>query len=140
MKLLLRGALVVAILYIGAFAYRCYDRQLYIWLPGYVQSQFRPRSYETKPIHLFVMFADHFEPGERYDRMQRWEAEYPKLAGRHKDSAGRRPQHSWFYPGEQPIDRNMESLQRLIAGGNGEVELHYHHGNDTQESTARKFT
>jgi hypothetical protein len=96
-------------------------------------------NYETKPIHLLLMFADHFEPGERFDRMQRWETEYPKMAARHRDSVGRRPQHSWFYPGEQPIDRNMEALQRLVAGGNGEVELHYHHGNDTQESTAKKF-
>jgi len=34
----------------------------------------------------------------------------------------------------------MESLQALVAGGNGEVELHYHHGGDTQESTGKKFS
>ena len=139
MKLVLRLAAVVATLYALAFAYRCYDRQLYIWLPGYVENRIRPAENGTKPIHLFLMFADHFEPGERFDRMQRWETEYPKLAAKHRDSAGRKPQHTWFYPGEQPIDRNMESLQRLVADGNGEVELHYHHGNDTQESTAKKF-
>jgi hypothetical protein len=136
---LFRLTIVALVLYSLAFAYRCYERKLYIWLPGYVASRAHPAEYETKPIHLFVMFADHFEPGERFDRMQRWETEYPKMAERHRDSRGRRPQHSWFYPGEQPIDRNMESLQRLVAGGNGEVELHYHHGNDTQESTAKKF-
>jgi len=139
MKVVLRVVTAIAILYALAFAYRCYDRQLYIWLPGYVANRTQPSRNETKPIHLFVMFADHFEPGERYDRMQRWETEYPKLAAGHRDASGRKPQHTWFYPGEQPIDRNMESLQRLVAGGNGEVELHYHHGNDTQESTAKKF-
>ena len=140
MRLVLRGAAALAVLYTLAFAYRCYDRQLFIWLPGYAENRLRPIESGSKPIHLFVMFADHFEPGERYDRMQRWETEYPKLAARHRDTRGRKPRHSWFYPGEQPIDRNMESLQRLVAGGNGEVELHYHHGNDTQESTAKKFT
>jgi hypothetical protein len=140
MRLLPRAVGVVAALYLLALAYRCYDRQLYIWLPGYFADRSHQASSETKPIHLFVMFADHFEPGERSDRMLRWETEYPVLAARHKDSVGRKPQHSFFYPGEQPIDRNMESLERIVAGGNGEVELHYHHGGDTQESTAKKFT
>ncbi len=139
MRALFRFTIFALVLYSLAFAYRCYDRQLYIWLPGYVQSRIQASDNGTKPVHLFVMFADHFEPGERFDRMQRWESEYPKLAAKHRDSSGRKPRHSWFYPGEQPIDRNMESLQRLVAGGNGEVELHYHHGSDTQESTARKF-
>src|SRR3954454_5926627 len=140
MRMVFRAVWIVLVLYVLALAYRCYDRKLYIWLPGYFADRSHTESSQTKPIHLFMMFADHFEPGDRFDRMQRWETEYPKIAARHHDSTGRKPRHSWFYPGEQPIDRNMESLQRLVAGGNGEVELHYHHGGDTQESTPKKVT
>jgi hypothetical protein len=140
MRIVFRSAIIVLALYSIATAYRCYERKLYVWLPGYGQNRSAHETARTKPVHLFFMYADHFEPGNRADRMRRWELEYPKLAERHRDSAGRKVQHTWFYPGEQPVDQNMRSLQRLVAGGNGEVELHYHHGNDTQESTAKKFT
>jgi hypothetical protein len=140
MRYALRALLIAIVVYCLAFAYRIHDRKLYTWLPGYVQNRSTNETARTKPVHLFFMYADHFEPGYRLDRMRRWELEYPKLAARHHDSTGRKVQHSWFYPGEWPIDENMRSLQRLVAGGNGEVELHYHHGNDTQESTAKKFT
>ena len=49
--------------------------------------------------------------------MERWVAEYPKIADRHRDSGGRPWQHTWFYPGEQPIDRNMTALQKLRRPG-----------------------
>lgn len=132
--------MVAVCLYFVAFAYRIYERKLYVWLPGYAEDRAHQESAHAKPVHLFVMFADHFEPGTHLDRTKRWETEYPKLADRHRDSSGRKVQHSWFYPGEQPIDKNMESLQSLVRGGYGEVELHYHHGGDTQESTEKKFS
>ena len=71
--------------------------------------------------------------------MDRWLNEYPKIADRHRDSAGRPWQHTWFYPGEQPIDRNMTALQKLVAGGYGETELHLHHFNDTPQSARERF-
>ena len=71
--------------------------------------------------------------------MDRWVAEYPKIADRHRDSGGRSWQHSWFYPGEQPIDYNALALQKLVAGGYGEVELHLHHFNDTPQSARERF-
>jgi hypothetical protein len=48
-------------------------------------------------------------------------------------------QHTWFYPAEQPIDRNLEALKMLVAAGYGEVELHLHHGNDTMESARKRY-
>ncbi len=140
MRYVFRAVVIAICFYFFAFAYRIYDRKLYVWLPGYAENRMHQEVAQTKPVHLFVMFADHFEPGARLDRMQRWEADYPKLAGRHRDSSGRKVQHTWFYPGEQPIDKNMIALQALVHDGNGEVELHYHHGNDTQESTEKKFS
>ena len=100
MRYVFRLVIIAACLYFLAFAYRIYDRKLYVWLPGYAEDRLHQEIAHAKPVHLFVMFADHFEPGGRLDRMKRWESEYPKLADRHRDRSGRRVQHTWFYPGD----------------------------------------
>jgi hypothetical protein len=66
--------------------------------------------------------------------MRQWLEQYPKIADRHRDTAGRPWQHTWFYPAEQPIEDNMKALQQLVRGGYGEVELHLHHGGDNNDS------
>jgi len=134
-----RLVLLALALYLGLWAFRIAFRKYYVWLPGYVSWTMESKEPAPGPIHLFFLFADHFEPGERYELTERWLNEYPKLAARHRDSAGRPPQHTWFYPAEQPIDRNMLALQKLVSAGYGEVELHVHHANDTQESARRRF-
>jgi hypothetical protein len=134
-----RLVLLGLVLYLGLWAFRIVSRKMYVWLPGYVRWALSPQESASGPVHLFFVFADHFEPGERYELTERWLNEYPALAARHHDSAGRPPQHTWFYPAEQPVDRNMAALQKLVAGGYGEVELHLHHANDTQESTRQRF-
>ena len=139
MRILKRLVLLGLVLYIGLWAFRIYSRKMYIWLPGYVSWAMAPVEQPAGPVHLFFFFTDHFEPGEDYARTERWVTEYPKLAARHRDSNGRPPQHTWFYPAEQPFERNMIALQKLVAGGYGEVELHLHHGNDTQESARARF-
>jgi hypothetical protein len=129
-----------AVLYLGAWGYRITSRKYYVWLGGYwnwvLQSPELPAS---GPIHLFFIYADHFEPGEAYHYVQRWVDEYPKLADRHHDADGRPVQHTWFYPAEQQIDRNVQALQKLVSSGYGEVELHLHHGGDNEESGRRRF-
>ena len=137
-RLLRRLALVGLLLYLGAWGYRIYLRKYIYWLPAYLVWALTP-SETARPVHLFFLYADHFEPGERFDFMQRWLDEYPALARRHRDADGRMPQHTWFYPAEQPIARNMDALRTLAAGGYGEVELHLHHGPDTFETARQKF-
>ena len=36
------------------------------------------------------------------------------MARRHRDADGRHPQHTWFFPIEQPYDPHMERLQKLV--------------------------
>src|SRR2546426_2077713 len=48
------------------------------------------------PTHLFFITVDHFEPDWSLPRTQDWAARYRTLAGRHRDSTGRPPQHTWF--------------------------------------------
>jgi len=126
-------------LYLAAWAYRIYDRKYYVWLPAYLSWAWHSDPPASGPVHLFFLYADHFEPGEDYHFVQRWLDDYPKLADRHRDSDGRPVQHTWFYPAEQPIDRNLVALQKLVTAGYGEVELHLHHSHDTVESGRQRF-
>ena len=55
--------------------------------------------------HILFCMVDHFEPvsqgstqEEERARMRTWLEQYPRLAARHRDSKGRPPQHTWFYP------------------------------------------
>jgi hypothetical protein len=57
-----------------------------------------------------------------------------RMARMHRDYDGRVPQHTWFYPGEQPDPPIMQILHELTSSGFGEVQLHFHHGMDTYES------
>lgn len=138
-RILRRLVLVSAALYFLAWGYRIYSRKYYVWLPGYWSWVRQSEPHGSGPVHLFFIYADHFEPGEAYHYVRRWADEYPKLADRHRDADGRIVQHTWFYPSEQPIDRNMVALQKLVADGYGEVELHLHHSHDTEESGRRRF-
>jgi len=139
-RLLRRLMVVCALLYLAAWGWRVYSRKYYVWLPGYWtwtwQAEDPPRA---GPVQLFFVYVDHFEPGANYHYVERWLTEYPELAERHRDAGGRPVQHTWFYPAEQPIDRNMLGIRKLVAEGYGEAELHLHHSNDTEESGRRRF-
>jgi len=137
---LIRWILLGLLLYLGAWGYRIYIKKYYYWLPGYLRWALTPAEKPQGPVHVFFVVADHFEPGEQKDSLvQRWLSEYPNLARRHRDSTGRPVQHTWFYPAEQPVDRNLEALKTLVASGLGEVELHLHHGPDTLDSARRRY-
>jgi hypothetical protein len=134
-----QAALILLGLYASATVYRFLSRDYYIWMGDYLRWSRQTAEPAQKPIHILFFYTDHFEPGKNFERTYRWEREYPLLASRHRDSQGRVLQHTWFYPGEQLEEENLSSLARLAAGGYGEVELHYHHGNDTDQSTEVKF-
>ena len=138
MRLLTRATAAALLLFVAALVYRIVSRQYYIWLPGYARWASHQEQ-SAGPVHLFFLYTDHFEPGDHFEFVQRWLDEYPPLANRHRDSSGRPVQHTWFYPAEQPIDRNMTALKTLVAAGFGETELHLHHFHDTPESARRRF-
>jgi len=113
------------------------------------KSTHQPLNLNIKPIHIIFLFVDHFEPkfnrkngGPRYTNDKafwRWIEEYPKLASKHKDSNGRHPQHTWFYPYDHMNIKHLEELSKLCKAGFGEIELHLHHKNDTSESLEAKL-
>lgn len=138
-RLVARTLVLICVGYIITAGVRIYYRKLYVWLPDYMRwTRSRPPS-TSKPTHVFFLVADHFEPGAHLGMTRRWQNEYPPLADRHHDSGGRRLQHTWFYPAEQKIDENMQTLQAFVAQGYGETELHLHHFNDTYESGLARY-
>jgi hypothetical protein len=71
--------------------------------------------------------------------MNCWIEKYPKLAGTYKDSDGKCPRHTWFYPSERINSSNLKELNKLCYDGYGEIELQLHHKNDTSQSLEEKF-
>jgi hypothetical protein len=92
-------------------------------------------------IDLYLCIVDHFEPshggadnGDARERLEHWLREYPRIAGRHRDSQGRVPPHSFFYPWDEFDEGEFQDLADLCQEGWGEIELHLHHENDTEAS------
>lgn len=119
------------------------NRRLDLWLPTYalttlsrLQARWRRRNQLT---HILFLICDHFEPQhgistdeQPFERLKTWEREYPLFQARCQAEFGASPMHTWFYPphhGEQ----HLATLSKMVFEGLGEVELHYHHNNDTAE-------
>ena len=128
-----------AVLYVAAFAGRAYVRKYYIFLPDYARWVLTPAPSHEGPTHVLFLYVDHFEPSTNFIRTHEWGERYRQMANGHRDASGRVPQHTWFYPAEQPYDVHMRALQALTRDGFGEVELHHHHKHETAESLARQL-
>ncbi|MEM9492785.1 MAG: hypothetical protein AAGC55_26795, partial [Myxococcota bacterium] len=134
---------------------RIRSKNLHTWLPGYgrylaeravaeVRYQVRQRSgngVAGGPRHLLFAMCDHYEPlwgqppvsvGE--DRVKAWTDGYPPLADRVRDADGKKPLHSFFFPGEEYQPQFLDALADLARGGYGEVEFHLHHDGDTEHT------
>jgi hypothetical protein len=106
---------------------------------------------QDQPVDVMVILADHFEPvralrkpgdleaGVAAEAVARWCREYEMLAGRFHDADGRPPQYSWFYAVDFPEFGALQQLSASAYRGFGEVELHLHHGHDTEESFSTKL-
>jgi hypothetical protein len=123
-------------------ALRMYRRGLDRWLVGYlVQAPKRRPPGAGEEIHLLICFADHFEPKAGHvslavarSRVERWVNDYPRQFGRFRDSDGRPPRYTFFYPIEEYEAEYLDLLAGLCRAGFGEVELHLHHHDDTAEN------
>ena len=138
LSLLLIAALTA---YVVAFAGRVYARKYYVFLPDYLRGAIHGVTAGTVsgPTHVFVLMTDHFEPDYDAVKVEDWARRYAALAARHRDSVGRPPQHTFFYPGEQSSPAIYTTLQTMTRAGLGEVELHYHHHYDTSDTLLPKL-
>jgi len=106
----------------------------------------RTRPAVEGPTDIFLALVDHYEPqvGQptrdvARERVEDWLRRYPALADRHRDCEGRPATHSFFYPWDEYDDWECARISELCAGGWGELEVHLHHRDDTEETLRRKL-
>ncbi|GGD55745.1 hypothetical protein [Pseudoxanthomonas indica] len=147
MNALIALAVVLALAAVGSFVvWRLLrSRNMELWIGSYLRRT--PPLVTDRPVHVMFCFVDHFEPmwhGADVDtqraRVDRWCKEYRELAGKHRDADGRPPQHSFFYPEEEYAPEYLDKLAELCADGYGEIEVHLHHDNDTEENFRESIT
>jgi hypothetical protein len=124
---------------VGFALSRLHRRGLDRWLiPYLVQTPKRRPPARGEEVHVLLCFADHYEPKAGHaapalarSRVERWVHDYPRQFGRFRDSDGRPPRYTFFYPIEEYEAEYLDLLAGLCRAGFGEVELHLHHHNDT---------
>jgi len=121
-------------------------RALDRWLPSYLlRDRARPRGTPEQPVDVLLAVCDHFEPFHHTDRagalraLADWESLWPPLVRDCRDSSGRGPRHTFFYPVEQYDEEVVGRLARLCAATGSEVEVHLHHENDTAATLAAQL-
>lgn len=145
----LAGGIAAAILvfFVGGLVWQIRRRNMDRWLPAYFRE--RARFHPPEPdeeIHLLLCIADHYEPkagkasvAVGRQRVAAWVERYPAQFGRFKDSDGRSPRYTFFFPAEEYEKEYLDALARLCQAGFGEVEIHLHHDNDTPEGLREKL-
>ncbi len=116
----------------------------YPWIWAYMADQiFLPKNVPViGPKHLMFIFVDHFEPHDQ-KTMNRWMVSYPKMAGKHHDSDGKYPQHSWFWYFAKSDEKEslsfLQQLSQLVYEGYGELDLHLHHHHNNEKTFLEKI-
>jgi len=122
-------------------------RHLDRWLFSYIRQALSPRGRRPgSPVHLILCIADHYEPGLggasaelASGRVKQWTENYPRLFDQFRDSDGKPPRHTFFYPLEMYQESELDALAELCRQGYGEVEVHLHHDNDDGEALRERL-
>jgi hypothetical protein len=119
---------------------KAFARNVHVWLGAWLRDRARS-ALSRRPRgerHLLFAVCDHFEPlhggAARHvglSRVRAWSDGLPPMS-RFRDSDGRPPRHTFFFPGEEYDPVFVEPLARLAELGLGEVEVHLHHDGDTR--------
>ena len=139
--------LVVAIVAVREFR----ERDLQHWgLPYLFPNETSGRIGETvssnELVDVFIAICDHYEPEfgrptkeVSIQRVDRWVEDYPRLFDGFRDSDGRPPQHTYFFPQDEYAPEYLDRLAEVCAAGYGDVEIHLHHDADTPETLREKL-
>lgn len=114
-------------------------KKINVWLVSYLRRLFIKVDTKDEVVDIMLLFVDHFEMNGHADRLEAWDVRYPKIAGKHKDSDGQHPKHSFFYAMDLMHEHELERLQHLVKDGYGEFELHWHHDHDDENSFVQKL-
>lgn len=138
--------LVLVASFVYIYSYFIVRKRIHILLPSYVRWYKKNRSLNkgkrgAGPIHIMFTVVDHFEPGSNTKIVADWVNGYQIIADKHRDSEGAPVKHTWFYPLERLNENHnhLDLLAQLTSKGYGEIELHLHHRDDTEESLSKKL-
>ncbi len=116
------------------------------WLLPYLKFRSHPAQLSPdRPLHACIAVCDHYEPLHDTDlagaerTVAHWQQVWPKLVNEYRDSGGRGPRHSFFFPIEQYKPTLLASLADLCHQTGSEVEIHLHHDNDTEATVTAKL-
>lgn len=124
-----------------------FPRHAELWLAPYLRERLE-RTRQRRPAkRLWVSLTDHWEPWGgnvsadiAHARVEQWTERWPLIAhAAPKDSRGRPPKYTFFYPQEEYQLQTLRSLEPLVRSGIGDVEVHIHHHNDTAASFREKI-
>lgn len=118
------------------------------WLVPYLKDCLNGASRPSNPRRLWVAITDHFEPygleasvPSALRRVGLWLDRWPRIAeAAPRDSAGQRPQYSFFYPQEEYHREILDAVAKIVRIGIADVEVHLHHDHDNRESFTRKVS
>lgn len=129
------GLGLIGIAGVAVVARKLMRRGIHCWIVPCILRSFGRR--RNQPVHMLLCIADHYEPGlndasrELADaRVALWVEQYPQRLGAFRDSDGRVPQHSFFYPIDQYEPAHVDAIAGLCRAGFGEIEVHLHHSGD----------
>ncbi len=122
-------------------------RQADLWFPSYLRDR-AARLTVGAPRRLWVALTDHYEPmGSNVSldtglaRVAAWEDRWPAIAAAApKDSQGKAPVFTAFYPQEEYQRDILNRITALTVDGTLDVEVHLHHDNDTAANFHEKVT
>jgi hypothetical protein len=122
-------------------------RNMQNWFPAYIKWRLKSRNRpSSSPLDVYFCVADHFEPfwngADRslaLQRVRHWCRDYSSIAANRRDSVGRRPQHTMFYPIEEYDEEILDMLRRFCQEGFGDVEIHLHHDRDNESNLRREL-
>src|SRR5262245_22744018 len=109
----------------GFVVWKLHRRGLDRWLGSYlVQTPKRRPPARDEEVHLLLCFPDHYGPKAGRPpaevaraRVERWVRDYPRQFGRFRDSDGRPPRYTFFYPVEEYEAEYLDLLAGLCRGG-----------------------
>jgi hypothetical protein len=124
-------------------------RGLNYWLPTYIAEALHRRRMRSvrdgQLTHLLFLVCDHYEPRHKATqpdqpaaRVRAWHEGYKALQDECQARYGLKPLHSFFYPPHHGYE-HLAALAHMAFDGLGEVELHFHHQDDTEESLRSKL-
>jgi hypothetical protein len=124
-------------------------RHSHIWAIPYLKDRAQYRLRARPPIkRIWLTIADHYEPLWHTSnlevakaRVQRWHSAWPKIAALSvKDSFGRPPQYTFFYPEEEYHRHLLEPLAAMTRDGISDVEVQIHHDADGRQSFVNRIS